>query len=202
VLEHVLQTLVRLLAPVTPHLAEDVWQNMPDALRRAGAANESVLLAKFPDDTAQFRNDELDALFVELKAVRSVFNKALELARGEKKVRKTQESQAVLSFDSEELATKVRALGEELTGLLLTSQSSVVPLGTQLGGEREVLAQVSEGGVHAFVLRADGAKCQRCWNFRLELSTHAKHGDLCHPCAEVVEGALTASQEASTQPRA
>jgi isoleucyl-tRNA synthetase len=183
VLEHVLQVLVRLLVPVTPYLAEDVWQNMPEKLRQAGASEESVLLADFPQWTAQFKNDELAADWADLLKVRSVCNKALELAREQKKLGKTQEAQVVLTFDDDVMASRVRALGAELPALLMVSQANV----GSLPSETDVWARACDHGVTATVLRADGEKCQRCWNFRSNLGSDARFPEVCLPCTTVLE---------------
>ncbi len=45
VYNELLQVLVRLLAPVTPHLAEDIWQHMSEAQQdNFAGGHDSVLL--------------------------------------------------------------------------------------------------------------------------------------------------------------
>lgn len=183
VLEHVLQAMVRLLVPVTPHLAEDVWQHMPEAVRVAGGDAESVLLTDYPSEMCAFRNDELEALMTELLAVRAVSFKALELARAQKKVGKTQEARMVLVLENDQLASKVQTFGEELVPLLMTSQAEV---SQSAPAKSDQLASASEHGVHAYVLSAHGTKCARCWNFRESVGAAAEKPDLCAPCVEVV----------------
>lgn len=250
VLEYVLQAMVRLVAPVTPHLAEDVWQHMPEAVRVSGGGAESVLLTDYPSEMCAFRNDELEGLMTELLAVRAVSFKALELARSQKLVGKPQEARMVLVFDDKELEAKVRGFGDELGSLLMTSQvevaeafgtplcadvansnetpfssagkrtahqtaagpdkgktnsaisasvaeknsathTSAAEVGTADGAQPEAmpLSEARENGVHAYVLRAHGSKCARCWNYRQSVGSSAAAPELCVPCIDV-EGVL------------
>ncbi len=50
VLVHVLETLLRLLHPLMPFITEEIWQMVPEAVRRqeAGAARESIMVSGFP----------------------------------------------------------------------------------------------------------------------------------------------------------
>ena len=125
VLEEVLQVLVRILVPVTPHLAEDIWKHIPETIKNASSKEESVVLTSFPSNTARFKNDKLDALWSDVIPVRNTVNKALEQARGSKKIGAPLEAQVVLSFDDDALATKVESLGADLAALFITSQAKV-----------------------------------------------------------------------------
>lgn len=42
--------------------------------------------------------------------------------------------------------------------------------------------------VEISVMKADGAKCSRCWFYRKEVGTHEIFKDLCNRCFLVIEG--------------
>jgi len=192
VLEEVLYVFVRLLVPVTPHLAEDIFRFIPEAIRKAGSNESSVLLTDFPASTARFRNDKFDEYWPDVLSVRNIANKALEQARSQKKIGAFLEAQVVLTIDNPELAAKVQSLGPLLAPLLITSQAKVINKGEVAGSNpressrngHEVLAEVAEAGVHVCVLPADGTKCPRCWKFRTDIGSSSKFPELCSACAE------------------
>lgn len=80
------------------------------------------------------------------------------------------------------------SLGNELTGLFITSQAAVHESGNGKNGagkEAEEIAAVSENGLSVKVFKADGVKCARCWKFTEDVGK-AKHDDLCVACSDVV----------------
>ena len=38
------------------------------------------------------------------------------------------------------------------------------------------------------VLRAEGKKCERCWNYDVEVGEHPEHQTLCGRCIEAIQG--------------
>jgi isoleucyl-tRNA synthetase len=185
VLEHLLQTLVRVLMPVASHLAEDVWQQMPDALKPGKEA--SVLLTTLDQDTAQFANADLEEEWADLLKVRALVRKALEPCRAEKKIGDPRDAQVTLAFDDKAVAEKVRALGPALTELLQTSQATVVELEGLVPAEAAVLGGVSEDGIHVKVFKADGVKCVRCRKFMFNVGSDTRFVDICVPCVEALD---------------
>jgi isoleucyl-tRNA synthetase len=186
VLEQVLLVLVRLLVPVTPHLAEDIWRHVPEAIKLANSHEESVLLTSFPTNTEQFRNDRLEGDWSDIIAVRYIVNKALEQARAQKKIGSPLEAQVVITLDKPEVADKLRLLGESLPGLFITSQAIVRNAGETAKDGREALSEVSESGVHVVAYPAEGTKCPRCWKFVTTIGVDKHHPELCGPCSEAL----------------
>ncbi len=182
VLEEVLQVLVRLLVPVTPHLAEDIWQNMPEKIR---GKEESVLLTDFPLPNKNYLKPELASYWDDLIKARYTVNKALELARASRKIGSSLEAQVVIAADDKTLAEKLSALGEDLPGFFITSQAVVSANGVEAKSENGALSEISENGLAVRVLPALGTKCARCWKFTEDVGKDAKFPELCCACAQV-----------------
>ena len=180
VLTHMLQALVRLLAPVTPHMAEDIWQHMSEPMRAFGGGFESVLLTDFPKADKSFDDDVQAQFWNQLIAVRITVNKALEQARAAKKIGGSLEAKVELAFDDAELAKKVESLGSDLPGFFITSQAVIGITSTV-----EALASIEENGISVKVIPALGTKCARCWKFTDEVG-QSLLPDLCLPCNEVM----------------
>ena len=65
--------------------------------------------------------------------------------------------------------------------ILIVSQAVVVPAIKTPALTSRQIASLKIG-----VEKADGAKCERCWNYSTAVGTHAKHPTLCNRCVEVV----------------
>lgn len=186
VLEEVLMTLVRIIAPVAPHLADDIWQHLPEALRKFEATEPSVLLTDFPVAQARFVDENLSQLFESLISVRETVNKALEQARADKKIGKSTEAQVLIAIENAELRKKVESLGADLPGFFITSQATVqAEVNGKAPGDR--LSEVKENGLTVVVFNADGTKCARCWKFKTEVGTLKENAELCSSCLEALK---------------
>lgn len=187
VLHELLMVLVRLLVPVTPHMAEDIWKHMPDAIKSASCPEESVLLTDFPVAKKEFFNDELASYFTDLIEVRYTVNKALEEARASRTIGSSLEARVVLHIENKELASKVSSLGSSLPGFFITSQANVLDNGNGALPADGVISSAEEEGVKVAVLKAEGEKCARCWKFSIDLGSDSDFKDLCQFCTEAVK---------------
>src|SRR5207302_5280912 len=155
VLNELLQVFVRLLVPVTPHLAEDIWQFMPPQLR---GKEESVLLTDFPAVNQRYVKPELTAFWTDLLPVRATANKALEQARAAGHIGKSLGAQVQLTVDEPPLRHKLESLGKDLAVFFITSQASIIgESNTMPKGEGKVILAQSpnENGVVTYVLRSE-----------------------------------------------
>lgn len=181
VLSEVLQALVALLAPVAPHLAEDIWLHMPEGIK---GESESALLLDFPSVQSKYLKPELNEFWRDIIEVRNIVNKALEIARSERKIGSSLEAQVMLLAEKPELQEKLLSLKNDLASLFITSQVTV--LSEAPTGGKEALADLSESGLRVFVFTADGTKCARCWKFSGKVGVNAEYPDYCDHCAEAV----------------
>jgi len=166
VLAEVLGVLVRVLMPILSFTCEEVWGFMPASMRDA----ESVQLSDWPrvdvpvQDAAQLRTDYATVL-----NVREAVTKALEDARNDKVIGKSQEAAVKLTAPAETVAV-LEARGLASLAELFIVASVEVSAGQEVGIE---------------VVPAAGEKCPRCWNLR-ELGTDSGHPEVCARCAEVL----------------
>lgn len=189
VLAKLLSVLVRVLAPVNPHMAEDIWQHVPAALKTESFCEESVLLADFPCVDQNLLNPNLDQFWKELIITRDTVNKALEQARAARKIGSSLEAQVLIKVEDSSLSDKIISLGENLPGFFITSQAHVENGKSSTNSTRleslEPLSELSENGMNIFVLKAEGQKCGRCWKYTTTTGHDKNFVELCMPCAEV-----------------
>ena len=174
VLYEILHTLVRILAPVMPHQAEDIWQNMPD-MHKNGII--SVLLTNWAKTDATWDNPSLENSFNKILKAREVVTRAIEPLRADKKVGSSLEVGVYIKAEDD----KALKLAEnDLADIFITSQAYL----TQ-EPPSDVLNEHTEEGLTVWVVKAEGEKCERCWKFR-KLGEHAGHETLCSDCYEAI----------------
>jgi isoleucyl-tRNA synthetase len=171
------EAMTRLLAPVLSFTCEEVWQHLPKLADRL----ESVHLAKFPDAADVFGSgsvteDDPNARdWTTLLAVREQALKALEEARNSKTIGKSLEAQLVITA-SDPAYTVLQRHAEQLRYLFIVS-SVTVAQGSGNGS----------GGIHIEVKKADGNKCDRCWNFSTHVGEDATYPTVCERCSAVLK---------------
>ena len=174
VLYETLQTLVRILAPVMPHQAEDIWLNMPEYHKNG---LKSVLLANWPVVQAVWVNADLEKDFGKILKAREVVTRAIEPLRSEKKVGSSLEVGVYVKADDAEVLKKNE---KDLCDIFIVSQAVV----TEEKPEN-ILNEYSEEGYTVWVVQAEGEKCERCWKYR-KLGEHQGYETICSDCYEAV----------------
>lgn len=176
VLYEISQALTRMLAPVMPHQAEDIWQNMPEK-HRDGI--ESVLLTDWPTTNVKWANDKLEAEFTKILKLREIVTKAIEPLRADKQVGSSLEVAVYVQGGDPELLKKYES---ELANIFITSQAELVDKALE-----HVLNEYKEDDYTIYVTEAHGEKCERCWKYR-KLIQVGNHGEICQDCINAING--------------
>ncbi len=174
VLYETLQVLVRILTPVMPHQAEDIWQNTPES-QRGGL--ESILLADWAEVNENWNNAELEEEFTKILKTREVVTRAIEPLRAEKKVGSSLEVAVYVKSDNKEI---LEANEKDLADIFITSQAYAAEKAPE-----SFLNEYSENGITVWVTKAEGEKCERCWKYR-KLGGHAGYETICEDCYSAV----------------
>ena len=174
VLYETLQALVRVLTPVMPHQAEDIWQNTPEC-QRGGL--ESILLADWAEANKEWNNPELEKDFEKILKTREVVTRAIEPLRADKKVGSSLEVAVYVMSDDAEI---LKQNEKDLADIFITSQAYVTDKAPD-----GVLNEYTEEGISVWVTKAEGEKCERCWKYR-KLGEHAGFETICSDCYEAV----------------
>ncbi len=169
-----LQALVRVLTPVMPHQAEDIWQNTPES-QRGGL--ESILLADWYDIHPEWNNDSLEDEFGKILKTREVVTRAIEPLRADKKVGSSLEVAVYVKSPYAEILKKHE---NDIADIFIVSQAYITD-----AAPSDVLNEYTEDETTVCVVKAEGEKCCRCWKYR-KLNSDG----ICEDCAEAVKGAL------------
>ena len=171
--------LVRLETPILVFTAEEIWKYLP----KAAAEVESVHMALFPEEKelrTGLAGNKANAWEL-LGRVRGEVLKALEVARNEKKlINSGLEAKVLLNADLETKA-KLKHYLAQLPGLFIVSQVELMNAGA---GDYKSEAVP---GLEVTVQRADGKKCDRCWNYSTHVGENTRYPTICERCTEAIE---------------
>ncbi len=167
--------LARLVAPILSFTAEDVWSYLP------GTEGESVHGAGFPEVRKEHLDESLAERWERLLQVRNEVLKALEQARQEKSIGSSLEAQINIQ-SPKKLHSFLEKYLQELPALFIVSQVTLVD---NLGEEGYASQEIE--GLKIKVLRAEGHKCERCWNYSPSVGTDKEHSGICARCLRVLK---------------
>ncbi len=170
VMYEILQALVRMLVPVMPHQAEDIWMSVPE-VQKGGL--ESILLSTWPEAKPEWKNEKLDEEFTQILKAREVVSRAIEPLRADKKVGSSLEVAVYVSVKDNSV---LKANEDELCNIFITSQAYVTD-----EKPSDVLNEYKEDDYTVWVTKAEGEKCARCWKYR-KLNADG----ICEECLEAI----------------
>jgi isoleucyl-tRNA synthetase len=159
--------LARLMAPILPATADDLWRHIP------GARSSSVHLEDFPKVDGLVDRAVLDT-WQRLLDVRQQVNAALEQKRKDKVI-------------GTSLGARVELRASGPVAALLDRYRSDLPM---LLNVSEVSLQAAppsdEDVVQVEVQKAGGEKCARCWRFVPRLHTEPEWAGICDRCVDAL----------------
>ena len=182
VLLEIVTGLAKLMAPILSFTSEEIWQALPDSTMQ-GPKPMSVHLAEFPKAPTVFQDPHLQTTWNYLFQVRGKVQSALEKTRRDKVIGSSLEA-AVILHAIEPHGTLLKRYLADLSALFIVSCVSV-----------EVVSSISMTGpgladsglgIEIQVTKAEGTKCDRCWNIRQDVGVQAQHPTLCGRCVEAL----------------
>jgi isoleucyl-tRNA synthetase len=163
----ILDSLVRMLAPILVHTAEEVWAAMKFKSREI----ESVHLAEIPkvDDSIDWQNAE--PMWHKLMGLRDEVLRVLEPLRKDKIIGSNQESSVTIRCGGDYAAVIEQFGLKNFVALCIVS---------------EVKLEKSDGQMQVSAKKSPHSKCQRCWNYWPSVGVDSNHPDLCERCISVI----------------
>jgi isoleucyl-tRNA synthetase len=192
-IHRIASALVRTVAPILVFTSEEVWKHLP----QQDSAPPSVHMAYFPEAAELERAFDADRSknWERLVIVRDDVLKALEAARNAKTISSALEAKVVFRGNRENVEF-LRAYASELPALFIVSQVDIQTSGA------EPTPGNAGGGYSIEIKRADGAKCERCWNYSTHVGESADYPTLCERCVAALneiesDGGILAGSAAS-----
>ena len=172
---HVLEALVRWLAPVCCFTAEEIWADMP------GQREESVMLANWYQEL-EAGDPAMREFWQSLRQVREVVGPKLEELRRAKAIGSSLAAEITLQAEGR-LADQLAEIGDELRFVFISSD-------VHLADVDEAMASAEIGGeqLKVAVKATDHQKCVRCWHHRDSVGSDPDHPEICGRCVSNVAG--------------
>jgi len=173
--------LVRLAAPILVFTSEEIWKYLP----KPKSEPDSVHMTLFPEAESLACGIAKDAAekWERLAQVRAAVLVVLEQARAAKIIGGGLEAEVHLHAGAE--AAGLQKLLEEkqslLPALFIVSKVAVGPSAVAGAVPAETLP-----GLMIKIERADGAKCERCWNYSIHVGENSRYPTVCERCTEAL----------------
>ncbi len=172
-LHHILQALVRLIAPILSFTAEEIWQTLH------ASQDESVFLHTYYTLPAIEDTDALKPKWQRLRDLRALVLQRIEEQRAQGKIGSSLQADITITVPANkqehweaedyQLLTELR---DDLKFVMITSAATV-----KQGSEGNILVQPSPH-----------PKCERCWHYRADVGAQPEHPSLCGRCVSNLFG--------------
>ncbi len=165
-LNYVLNTMVRLTAPILSFTSEEIWQTHPSLKGQ----NESIFLSKYFESKQEGECIISSSDWARIFEIKDIVNQSIERLRNENKLKGSLDSNVIISANEEDKSI-LDKLGSELHFVFISSQASVID-GDTLSIE---IDQMSDN------------KCTRCWHRDSTVGESKDHPEICSRCEENID---------------
>ena len=165
-LDFVLNTLVRLIAPILSFTAEEIWQTHPSLKKQ----EESIFLTEHletkTNQTSSISSSDWQRIF----EIKDLVNQSIEKLRNEDKIKGSLDSEVIIHASDEDKII-LDKLGSELHFVFISSDASV-----KEGKDLSISIELSEND-----------KCTRCWHRDDSVGASSKHPEVCSRCEQNID---------------
>ncbi len=190
VLAIAIENLAKAIAPVLCHMAEDIWQALPyDTVYKSVFESGWV---EIKDEWRMGANSHSPQQWDTIRHLRDEVNKVMEQARTAKAIGSSLDAKVLLHVPDTELKDKLASYNssdtlseknvDELRYFFLASQVELV----DSIGDAEYKSESDIANIA--VVKADGEKCDRCWNYSLSVGSFAEDPTICDRCNAALKG--------------
>ena len=178
----ILDALVRIMAPILPFTADEIYHHMPHDQDQ----KESIHLEDMVTLDPAWEDEGLANKWENIRKLRAEVTKALEEARTAKLIGHPLDASLEIKLPQTELKTQVEALEAPLNDIFIVSMAEMVDT---------IAGEVYEGkeidGLKIKVSKATGEKCERCWRFDTTIGQDVEHPTACGRCANALHKILS-----------
>ena len=165
-LNYVLNTMVRLTAPILSFTSEEIWQTHSSLKGQ----NESIFLSKYFESKQEGECVISSSDWARIFEIKDIVNQSIERLRNENKLKGSLDSNVIISANEEDKLV-LDKLGSELHFVFISSQASVID-GDTLSIQ---IDQISD------------EKCTRCWHRDSTVGESKVHPEICLRCEENID---------------
>ncbi len=186
-LYHQLSKMVRVVAPILPFTADEIWKSYPCGSEKGGVHAASFSTQEPSHENLWKGKAELLRDWSWVRQIREAVLIHLEKKRSEKVIGANLDAKIRLFTPHAEVLNFLGKLEKELPRILIVSQVEILKSAEAGSDESAVTLEGLDAPVnlHVQVVAAEGKKCVRCWNYSKGVGSSNEHPDLCPKCLEV-----------------
>ena len=183
----VLNVLTRIMAPLLVFTAEEIWQHMPK--EKKDSLCKSIHLLDWPAVNTAFAQQDVAPerkIDKELSTIMDLIpdvSKVLELKRSTGIIGSSFDAKINMLTKDEFCYKYLESLKSELCEIFKVSQIEIIK---KEDLDADLFLSSKYPNIAIQVLRCDGVKCQRCWNYSLSVAREDE--SLCERCLSIVRG--------------
>ncbi len=182
---HLLSKLVRVVAPILPFTADEVWKAFP-----IEAQMPSIHLGAFPREEHPLSGKDQQAFddWSCVRTLRDAVTPFLEKQREKKVIGSSLDAKVYIKVEHAGLEKILKEELKELPRVLIVSQVDWMETRASETEETSLMFEPLKESVRILVSveKADGLKCVRCWNYSLVVGSDKEDPELCGKCLEAV----------------
>ena len=175
-INEILESLVRLMAPVLSFTSDEIWQHMKGKER-----SSSVHTELFVPLNTTYKDSELAGRWEDIIAFRREVTKALELARKDKVIGHPLDASVTVGL-SPDLMEKIAPYREQLRSIFIVSSVDIKDM-NQL---EKSLESETLPGLRVKVSPSTNPKCERCWVHDPTVGNDTGHPTICKRCVQAL----------------
>jgi isoleucyl-tRNA synthetase len=178
VMATILDALVKLMAPILPFTADEIYKHMP----QGNAKKESIHLEDMVAINKEWKDEALSLRWENIRNLRAEVTKALEEARAKKLIGHPLDAALEIKLADTDLKNQVENLTENLNDIFIVSSAILVD---SVDGDAYQGKEIE--GLAIKVNKAHGEKCERCWRFDTGIGEDTGHPTACPRCAAALK---------------
>jgi isoleucyl-tRNA synthetase len=175
-MNEILESLVRLMAPVLSFTSDEIWQHM-----KGKEHSSSVHTELFVPVNTTYKDPELAGRWEDIIALRKEVTKALELARKDKKLGHPLDASVTVGL-SPDLMEKIAPYREQLRSIFIVSSVDIKDM-DQL---EKSLESETLPGLRVKVSPSTDPKCERCWVHDPTVGNDTSRPTICKRCIQAL----------------
>ncbi|MBP7734653.1 MAG: isoleucine--tRNA ligase [Spirochaetes bacterium] len=169
--QELLNSLVRLMAPILAFTMEEIWQFNKNT--------GSIHMERYYKLDDRFNNPDIEQKIEGLVNIKNDVLKELEICRRDKVLKSSLEADITLFVKDNAAKEMMASMGPELSRFFQVASVTLVP--------EKGAAMRDYDNASVAVKKTGGKKCVRCWNYFETLGSDPDHPELCRRCTDIIK---------------
>lgn len=185
----ILIRLVRLFAPILSFTMDEVWRSFPNGSKLQSVHQSNFILPK--ESPERLFSEKTLIEWERIREVRDAIMPSLEKKRTSGLIGSSLDARIYLRTDDPAVSESLKRNLSELRRIFIVSQFCWME-GHREGSEEVAYRSALSRGeatsplLFVSVEKAEGKKCERCWNYSIHVGQSVEHPTLCERCLDAI----------------